>query len=513
MLGVLGGITAFVGVRARDHYLPLSRLGSETLPGLRVGGEAIENGKLRDVVSARADAIRNRKVHLASDHGDDFGDHTLAELGVKVDEDDVVASAKKIGRDGDFISRAAIAERAARGEIDVPIAPSLETAPFVEIVARYKESLDARPASARLDLEHRTVIPEKPGRYLDAFGAVSMLERAMNDSSVTSIVVPFAEVAPRVTSDFVSKLDVHAVLGTFDTYFSRSGDQSRRGQNIDVGASKLDGVVLMPGEIVSFNAIVGDRSEENGFQRSWEIYKGEMVEGIGGGTCQVASTLHAAAFFGGLEVLERLPHSRPSAYIPMGLDSTVVYPIVDLKLRNPNTFPVVIHAKTDGNKLHVELLGAGKPAKVTFAREVLDTKAYPRKVEEDPRLSGNRVTVKQHGIRGYRVKRTRTVTFEDGRKKIETNIDVYPPTTEVYAVPPGFDESTLPELPTDEDENSAQPQTTQAQNTAQVPPQNAAQNTTQNTNPNTTILYTDAPGAHAPTTAQKAPEKSLTLTR
>jgi vancomycin resistance protein YoaR len=364
------------------------------------------------------------------------------------------------------------------------------------LIARYKESLDAPPASARLDLEHRSVIPEKPGRYLDAFGAVAALERAMNDPSVSSIVVPFAEVEPRVTSDFVSKLDVHAVLGTFDTYFSRGGDQKRRGQNIDVGASKLDGVVLMPGEIVSFNAIVGDRSEENGFQKSWEIYKGEMVEGVGGGTCQVASTLHAAAFFGGLEVLERLPHSRPSAYIPMGLDSTVVYPIVDLKLRNPHAFPVVVHAKTDGNKLTIQLLGAGRPTKVSFSREVEDTKPWPRKVEEDPRLSGNKVVVKQHGIRGYRVKRTRVVTFEDGRKKIETNVDVYPPTTEIYSVPPGFDESTLPPLPSDDDENSPA-----------VAAKTDAPSDTKN------VVFVDAPGAHAPTDAQKAPEKSLTLTR
>ncbi len=403
---------------AHARYLP----SGEALPGLRVDGTPV-SGPLRAMVSARAEALRNRKVHLASAKGEDLGEATLADLGVKVDEDAVVARAAHVGHDGDFIARAEIAERAARGEIDVPLEPSVETAPFVQWIAKYKPQLDAAPASARLDLDNRSVIPEKAGRYLDAFGAIAALQHAMNDVTVKEVIVPYAEVPPRVTGDFVSKLDVHAVLGSFDTYFSRSGDQKRRGQNIDVAASKLDGVVLMPGEIVSFNAIVGDRSEENGFQKSWEIYKGEMVEGVGGGTCQVASTFHAAAFFGGLEVLERLPHSRPSAYIPMGLDSTVVYPIVDLKLRNPHSFPVVVHAKTDGNKLTIQLLGAGRPAKVTFSREVLDTKAWPRKVEEDPKLSGTKVVVKQHGIRGYRVKRTRTVTFEDGRRKVESNVD------------------------------------------------------------------------------------------
>src|SRR6185437_9148813 len=247
--------------------------------------------------------------------------HTLGELGVKVDVDAVVARAARVGHEGDFVSRAEAAQRARRGEIDVPLEPSLDTTPLVETIAKYKESLDVRPASARLDLDDHKVLPEKPGRYLDAFGAIDALQRAARDPSVAEIVVPFVEVAPRVSSDFVSKLDVHAVLGSYETYFSRSGEQKRRGTNIDVAASKLDGVVLMPGEIVSFNAVVGDRSIENGFEKSWQIYKGEMVEGVGGGTCQVASTLHAAAFFAGLEIVERLPHSRPSGYIPMGLDA------------------------------------------------------------------------------------------------------------------------------------------------------------------------------------------------
>src|SRR6516225_9879693 len=128
-----------------------------------------------------------------------------------------------------------------------------------------------------------------------------------------------------------------------------------------------------------------------------------MVEGVGGGTCQVASTFHAATFFAGFEVLERLPHSRPSAYIPMGLDSTVVYPIVDLKVRNPYPFPVVVHARTEGNKLKMELLGAQRLVKVSFHREIVDSVPYSRKVNEDDKLSGNHVVHKQHGIRGFHI--------------------------------------------------------------------------------------------------------------
>lgn len=404
-----------------------------------------------------------------------------------VDEAAAFARASRVGHDGDWLARAETAKRAAAGQVDVPLEPSVDAGPLLHLIAKYKESLDAPPASARLDLDAHAVVPERAGRFLDAFGALAALERAARDPSVTTLVVPFTSVPPRVTSDLVRALDVHAVLGSYETYFSRAGDQKHRGHNIDIGAGKLDGVVLMPGEIVSFNALVGDRSVENGFETSWQIYKGEMVRGIGGGTCQVASTLHAAAFFAGLEIVERLPHSRPSGYIPMGLDATVVYPIVDLKLRNPNPFPVVIHAKTEGNKLTVELLGEKRTAKVTFSRELLDTKPYPRKVEEDPRLSGDKVILKQHGIAGYRIERKRVLALEGGARRVETNVDVYPPTTEIYEVPPGFDESTLPPLP---DADSAADEA-----------------------PSPALTVVDAPGAHEPTAAQKAPEKKLTFTR
>ena len=473
------------GASARSRYFPAG----ESLPGLRVDGTPVK-GSLHDAVSGRAAALRGRKVHLASSRGDDLGEHTLGELGVSVDEDATVARAGRIGHEGDFLTRAAQAARAARGEIDVPLAPSVDPAPLVHIVAKYKETLDVRPASARLDASDRADgSAEKTGRFLDAFGALAALERAVRDPDAREVVVPFTDVAPRVTRDFVRTLDVHTVLATYETWFSRSGDQKHRGHNIDVGAEKLDGVVLMPGEIVSFNEIVGDRSMENGFEKSWQIYKGEMVEGIGGGTCQVASTLHAAAFFAGLEIVERLPHSRPSGYIPMGLDATVVYPIVDLKLRNPNPFPVVIRARTEGGKLTVQLLGASRPAKVTFSRELLDEKPYPRKVEEDPRVSDEKVVIKQHGIKGFRIERKRVLALADGTKKVETNVDVYPPTTEIYEVPPGFDESTLPPLPDATADTNAQPQAT------------------------TPVVFVEAPGAHAPTTDQKTPEKKVTFTR
>src|SRR5690606_31070635 len=91
--------------------------------------------------------------------------------------------------------------------------------------------------------------------------------------------------------------------------------------------------------------------------------------------------------------------------------------------------------------------------RVRFEREVLATIPYKRKIEEDPTLTGKRVVIKQHGIQGYRIKRTRISTFSDGTERREVETDTYPATTEIYQVPVGFDVALLPPLPGGEEED------------------------------------------------------------
>ena len=497
---ILVSAVAAVGI-AQAHFAP----DAVVLPGLRLGGETAPacrgEADVRAWVAMKARAREERRVTLVS-AGEPprvLAEGTLAELGARVDVEATVARVLSAGRARDLLERVARVQSGRRGEVDVPFAMAVDAGSVRARIERLKATEDAPPVSARLDLDHHAVLPEVPGHYLDADGAVGAVERAAAADAPlegSRAVVPVAHIAPRFTRSRIEGLDVHAVLAAYDTYFSRSKDQARRGKNIDVAAAKLDGLVLMPGELFSFNDAVGDRSEENGFERSWEIHKGEMVEGVGGGTCQVASTLYAAAFFSGLEVLERLPHSRPSAYVPMGLDATVVYPDVDMKLRNPFDFPIALHAKVDGNRLHIELLGATRPARsVQFTREITESVPYDRKVEEDARLGGATVRVKQHGIAGYTVKRTRLISLAGGKVKREETTDTYPPTMEIDEVPVGFDEARLPPLPGEAPTGGGEAATATASVGAPE------------------LVFLEAPGAHAPTKGQASPPKLVTLTR
>jgi vancomycin resistance protein YoaR len=522
------------------------RLAPADLPGILVDGAILPSGITPQAfVAARAEARLHRRVRLTLAGQDvaglgtgfDAPDHTvsLGELGVTVDEESIVRRLLTEKQSDSWVERVDRASRAARGAIDVPLELRVNDSVARPIVERIKEGTDRSPVSARLDLDRHEVVGEKDGVYVDTDGALAAIARAADepgpDTGIREVVIPTRSFPPHMSRAFVEKVDVNVVISEYATGFSRSGDQARRGKNIDVAAAKLDGLVLGPGELVSFNAIVGERSEDNGFQKSWEIFKGEMVEGVGGGTCQVASTFYAALFFGGLEVTERLPHSRPSAYIPIGLDATVVYPVVDLKVRNPYDFPVVVHAKVTGNQLKMQLLGAKKPAKVSFVRELVESYAYPRKVNFESKLRvSKRVVLKQHGIRGFKIKRTRTLIFKDGTRRKEENTDLYPATAEIYEVPPDFDVSLLPDLPEDnvdqlengEDakaslDRAKKPSIAVPAGTAGVPATAAAPALcTENCGaslPVATLQVLEGPGAHVPTEAQAKPAKTFSLIR
>jgi vancomycin resistance protein YoaR len=139
--------------------------------------------------------------------------------------------------------------------------------------------------------------------------------------------------------------------------------QEGRAWNIALAARHLDGIVLQPGETFSFNERVGARGLEEGFRVAPELLNGDRVEGLGGGVCQVASTLYAAALEAGLEIVARQAHSRPSGYLPPGLDATVSFDRgIDLILRNSLDGPVRFGASVSGGTVRVALTAGKEPA-------------------------------------------------------------------------------------------------------------------------------------------------------
>ncbi len=143
-----------------------------------------------------------------------------------------------------------------------------------------------------------------------------------------------------------------------------------RAWNIALAAKRLDGQVLAPGQELSFNDRVGARGLEDGFRVAPELLGGERVEGVGGGVCQVASTLYSAALDAGLTIVARAPHSRPAPYLPAGRDAMVAADRgVDLVLRNDLGTPVLLRGAAGHGRLTFELRGAARTPTFTVALE------------------------------------------------------------------------------------------------------------------------------------------------
>lgn len=139
------------------------------------------------------------------------------------------------------------------------------------------------------------------------------------------------------------------LIGQYTTYFN--GGQINRTHNIQVAAKTIDGKVLAPGERFSFNQTVGERTVAAGYREALVIEGDAFVPGLGGGVCQVSSTLYNAVLLADLQIVERHPHSLPVDYVPDGKDATVAYPVLDFRFRNSKSANIIIRCSVEENSL------------------------------------------------------------------------------------------------------------------------------------------------------------------
>lgn len=144
-------------------------------------------------------------------------------------------------------------------------------------------------------------------------------------------------------------------LATYST--SLQGRTPSQKHNSILAAQKLDGVVIPPGKVFSFNNTVGAWSRYEGYRKAPVSYNGQMVKAWGGGVCQTSTTLYNAALLAGLEIIERNQHRFAPEYVPPGRDAAVAFENIDLRFRNPYSFPILIRNRTTEERLQFEILG------------------------------------------------------------------------------------------------------------------------------------------------------------
>ena len=133
--------------------------------------------------------------------------------------------------------------------------------------------------------------------------------------------------------------------------------EENRLHNISLAIEAINGIILNPGEVFSFNAAVGPTSEDRGYLEAIIYVNGQEVDGCGGGICQLSSTIYGAALDANMTIVERHPHDGPQVhYVPAGMDATVAYGSLDLKIQSNYDNPVKITCRLDTDGVYVDLL-------------------------------------------------------------------------------------------------------------------------------------------------------------
>ncbi len=287
------------------------------------------------------------------------------------------------------------------------------------------------------------------GRKID----YEALESALNEKK-TEFSVSYKKENPKVYTDDLGDEGFPDLLGKYTTYYSEG--QWGRSVNVKLAASKINGYIMNTGDVFSFNGVVGKRSYANGFKDA-TVYSGNGVEeGVGGGICQVSSTLYAAVLYADMDIVTRTNHSYVVAYMPAGLDATVSYGTIDFKFKNDKKNPVKIKATASGGVMTVRIYGTkeNNNTVVLDSRTLGYTPRGERKVY-DSSLPLGATKVEHSGYDGAKAQVYKYIKAPDGSTISTENLGIstYIPLNKVVRYNDGIDpdneavKADLPKIP------------------------------------------------------------------
>jgi vancomycin resistance protein YoaR len=406
----------------------------EPPPALRVAGLAVQS--TGDPAANALDLVRRYALGEITIRFPSGATRKLRRgaLGVEIDRVRLAEFVREALRPESAVRRE---HKARKGDapLDVPLPIVIDAEAAAAKLFEMKGELDASAQDAYVDLEHKVLVPEKVGHWLDVYGTIAKIDAAFRRGEDT-VDAAVEVIQPQLKAAELGNVKFDQVLGYFETHYTQSEKTRDRVYNLRQAASKLDGAVVLPGQTFDFNGVVGPRDEAHGYRIAPVIAQGELVDGLGGGTCQISGTLHGAVFFAGLDIVERYPHSRPSYYIKLGLDATVVYPTINFRFRNNFDFPIVLHETVAGGLVRAEILGPRRKLTVTYFRRIDEVVPFEEVERPTPKLPEGTRALAQRGIPGFKTTSSRVV--RDGAYAVrEKWADNYPPTPQIINVGSG----------------------------------------------------------------------------
>lgn len=283
------------------------------------------------------------------------------------------------------------------GSIQLPV-ETTEPTP-IDIEAIYKD-VYKEPQDAYYDEQNKKLYKEENGIdfAITMEEAKEILSQEQEEYSIPlTVVKPKTTVADLANEDFFPTL-----LAQFTTRYDQSAEN--RANNIKLSTEKINGTILMPGETFSYNKVVGERTISAGYKEASVYVGGKIVQGIGGGICQVSSTLYNAVLLANLEITERRNHYFITSYVSPSRDATVSYGSIDFKFKNTRTYPIKIECTAKNGICQIYIYGIEEEVEyeVEIQDEVTEIIPYTTKTIKTSELAEGEEEIVQQGVNGYK---------------------------------------------------------------------------------------------------------------
>lgn len=239
-------------------------------------------------------------------------------------------------------------------DLDQPIELAVKTQEPEKIdIEKVHTEIYKEPKDAYYTQDPFTVYPSENG--LDFKVSIEEANNILGDQSADEYTIPLKVLYPNVTTNMIGSEAFPDLLSSFSTKYSVRA--TARTTNLKLAASKINGTVLMPGETFSYNKVVGARTIAAGYKEAPIYVSGEVVDGLGGGICQITSTLYNAVVYANLDIVERTNHQFVPSYVTASRDATVVYGSLDFKFKNNRNYPIKINCSVSGGIANFQIFG------------------------------------------------------------------------------------------------------------------------------------------------------------
>lgn len=398
-----------------NHYLPNNLF----INGIHIGNKTLTEAE--ELIDAIEGEQLGKEINIFYDGESDlYQTHsfTCEELGYYVDKAAINKELKAIfDKDTNILKRIVKYKSIENQGQRYTLRFNINKSKFIAALKVFDDSKLSPPKDAKYAVTNGKIeiISEESGYVFDKEALYNDLVKAPN---VASVQLNTRLEAPKVTAEELAKQGVKEKTSSFTTRFDAGNVP--RAANIRLAAKIIDGSMLAPGDVFSFNDVVGQRTEERGFQEAGVYMNGKVDTGLGGGICQVSTTLYNSVLFADLEVLERHNHSLTVPYVPLSRDAAVSWGLQNFKFVNNTDYYIYIHASTTRNTITFDLFSTKSDKKVELISTSFNKVKAPVLYKDDATLEVGKTDVEEVGHDGFESQLTKKVYL--GGKLVSTGI-------------------------------------------------------------------------------------------